>query len=96
VIVVWTVTALDHIAAIMQYVSQTSHIYAEQVAQRILHRGKQLESFPESGRVVPEVGKPDTREIIEQPYRVIYRVTETRVEIVAVVHARRADVAGKL
>lgn len=90
--VVWTETALEHVAAIKLYISQTSAVYAEQVTRRILDRGKQLETFPESGRVVPEVGRPEIREVFELPYRVIYRVTPQRVEIVAVVHARRADI----
>jgi plasmid stabilization system protein ParE len=59
---------------------------------RIFDRGKQLEAFPESGREVPEVGKPEVRELIEPPYRVIYRLTGDRVEVVAVVHARRGDI----
>ena len=91
-IVVWTETALDHLAGIKQYISQTSQIYAEQVVRRIIDRGKQLEAFPESGREVPEVGKPDVREVMELPYRVIYRVKRDRVEVVAVVHERRSDI----
>jgi len=92
VIVVWTETAVEHLAGIRQYISQTSPIYAEQVVGRILDRGKQLEAFPESGRMVPEVGRPEIREVIEAPYRVIYRVTPQRVEVVFVVHARRAGI----
>ena len=91
-IVVWTETAVEHLAGIRQYISQTSPIYAEQVVGRILDRGKQLEAFPESGRMVPEVGRPEIREVIEAPYRVIYRVTPLRVEVVFVVHARRAGI----
>ena len=90
--VVWTETALEHVAAIKQYISQTSVVYAERVARRILDRGKRLETFPESGRMVPEVGRPEIREVFELPYRVIYRVAARRVEILAVVHARRADI----
>jgi hypothetical protein len=45
VIVVWIETALDHLAGIKQYISQTSRIYAEQVVRRIFDRGKQLEAF---------------------------------------------------
>jgi plasmid stabilization system protein ParE len=92
VTVVWTETALEHVAAIKQYISQTSPLYAELVMRRILGRGKQLEAFPESGRVVPEVGRPEIREVFELPYRVIYRISGDRVEVVAVVHARRADI----
>lgn len=91
-IVVWTEPALENLAGIRQYISQTSSLYAEQMLRRILERGKQLEAFPESGRVVPEIGKPDVREVIEQPYRVIYRVKAASVEVLAVVHARRAEV----
>ena len=65
-IVVWTETALEHLAGIRQYISQTSPIYAEQVVRRILERGKQLEAFPESGRVVPEVGRPETGQCPEK------------------------------
>src|SRR2546430_16208928 len=46
--------------------------------------------IPESGRSVPEYHQPDVREVLESPYRIIYRVHEHRVEILAVVHARRA------
>jgi toxin ParE1/3/4 len=92
VIVVWTDTALEHLAGIKQYISQTSPLYAELVVRRILGRGKQLEAFPESGRMVPKLERPEVREVIEAPYRVIYRLSEDHVEVVAVVHARRADI----
>lgn len=79
--VVWTETALEHIAGIKRYIAQTSQLYAELTVRRILGRGKQLDAFPESGRVVPEVGRPEIREVIEQPYRVMYRVLPDRVEV---------------
>ncbi len=63
-IVVWTETALDHLAGINQHISRTSAVYAEQVLRRLFDRGKQIEAFPESGRVVPEVGAPEVREVI--------------------------------
>ena len=91
-IVVWTETAIEHLAGIKQYISQTSPIYAEQLVRRVLDQGKQLEAFPESGRMVPEVGRKGIREVIEAPYRVICRVTTQHVEVVFVVHARRAGI----
>lgn len=89
-IVLWTETALGHLAAIQQYISQTSPFYAERMVQRILDRGPQLAAFPESGRVVPEAARPEVREVFEGPYRVIYRIAAARVEVLAVVHGRRA------
>jgi plasmid stabilization system protein ParE len=39
---------------------------------------------------------PTLREVIEWPYRVIYRVQPAQVEVLAVVHGRRLDaVPGK-
>lgn len=87
--VVWTDTALGHLGAIRQYISQTSPFYAERMVQRIMARAPQLAAFPDSGRVVPEVGQPDIREVIEGPYRVIYRHQHDRLVVLAVVHGRR-------
>jgi len=44
-----------------------------------------LEAFPESGRVVPEIGLPEYREVVyRHSYRVIYRVEKNRVAILTV------------
>jgi toxin ParE1/3/4 len=62
------------------------------IVRRITERARQLADFPASGRVVPEIARPEIREILEQPYRIIYRIRPERVEILAVVHGRRADI----
>ncbi|MBK6422856.1 MAG: type II toxin-antitoxin system RelE/ParE family toxin [Gemmatimonadetes bacterium] len=90
--ILWTATAVGHLAAIHEYISQTSPFYADRMVQRILARGPQLTTFPDSGRAVPEVGRSDIREVIEGPYRVIYRVTESQVAVLAVVHGRQARI----
>jgi len=91
VTVVWTASALGHLGALRQYISQTSPVYAERMVQRILARAPQLAAFPDSGRQVPEVSRPDIREVIEGPYRVIYRRTTDRVEILAIVHSGQGE-----
>ncbi len=52
-----------------------------------------LEMFPESGRVVPEIGLPEFREVVyRNAYRVIYRVEKSRVAILTVRNfAQRLD-----
>jgi len=87
--IVWSATALGQLAAIREYISQTSPFYGERMVQRILARAPQLLAFPDSGRIVPEVGREEIREVIEGPYRVIYRRTSTRLEVLAVVHGRQ-------
>jgi plasmid stabilization system protein ParE len=92
VTILWTATAVGHLAAIREYISQTSPFYADRMVERILARGPQLVTFPDSGRQVPEVGRPEIREVIEGPYRVIYRVTGSQIAVLAVVHGRRASI----
>lgn len=51
---------------------------------------ERLESFPESGRFVPEIsGRRDLREVIHGEYRIIYRLESERISILTVRHARR-------
>jgi toxin ParE1/3/4 len=85
----WTETALDHVRAIRDHIAADSPFFAERMAEQILSRSAQLSEHPRSGRVVPEREDPNVREIIEEPYRVIYRVWHDRVEVLAVVHGRR-------
>ena len=58
--------------------------------QRLLTGVGQLGRFPERGRMVPEVGRKDIREVMQAPYRVVYRVDAKRVVILTVRHMRRA------
>jgi toxin ParE1/3/4 len=87
--VVWSESALQQLAAIHQYIAQTSVVYADGVVDRIWHRGGQLAAFPDSGREVPEYKRPDIREIIQGSYRVIYRRAADTVEVLAVIHGAR-------
>jgi len=44
---------------------------------------------PERGRVVPEVGRTDIREIFVKSYRLMYQVTKREVFILAFIHGAR-------
>ena len=48
-----------------------------------------LRRFPESGRVVPELGREEIRELLVGSYRVIYRRSKNRIEIAMVRHQAR-------
>ena len=85
----WTEQAVDQLSAIADYFSQTSPVYAETLVTRVdahLHR---LLDFPEVGRLIPEADAPSVREVIEWPYRVIYRIRPEAIEVLAIVHVRR-------
>ena len=48
-----------------------------------------LSRFPRRGRVVPELNRPDIRELLYERYRVIYRVGPRWIEVLTVRHGRR-------
>jgi toxin ParE1/3/4 len=85
----WTEQAVNQLGTIAEYISLASPIYAEQVVERLVARLRQAQDFPESGRHVPEAGQIELRELIESPYRVIYRVHPAAIEVIAVVHGRQ-------
>lgn len=64
-------------------------LYAQRMIDRLTRRSEQIGHFPQSGRVVPEFELPDIREVIEGPYRIVYRILPKQVDILAVVHGSR-------
>ena len=57
--------------------------------RRVVNLTRSLARFPRPGRVVPEFGDDQIRELLAYSYRIIYRVLEREVLIVAVVHGKR-------
>ena len=87
--VLWTENALKHLLDIYEYISQNSPTYATRMVDRLTRRSEQIANFPMSGREVPDYDAKDIREVIEKPYRIIYRVNPDQIDILAVVHAAR-------
>ena len=85
----WTEHAVSQLAAIAEYISIVSPIYAEQTVDRIVLRLRQAQEFPTSGRRVPEAAALDVRELLEFPYRLIYRADGDTIEVLALVHGRQ-------
>ena len=85
----WSPEALRDLEAIRNYVAEDSPRYAALVVERIVAAVERLGTFPESGRMVPEIGDPAIREVIVDPYRVVYRVRGNTTEVVTVFRATR-------
>ena len=43
--------------------------------------------FPQLGRVVDRYQRPDIRELVENPYRILYRIQREAVEVIDVFHS---------
>jgi addiction module RelE/StbE family toxin len=87
--VAWSPEALDDVDAIAEYIARDSAFYAQAVVAKIIEASRTLADFPFTGRVVPELEKDDVRERFIYSYRLIYRIEEARILIVAVIHGKR-------
>ena len=87
--VVWTEEARDCLRQIRAYIAEDSPKAAEEMVNRLIRRGDQLDLAPARGRRVPEYPEAELRELLERPYRIIYRQLDDCVEIVSVMHYRR-------
>ena len=88
--VFWTSLAERHLVDIYGFIAETSPEFALRVVDRLTRRSQQIGRFPESGRVVPELGRPAVREVFEGPYRLVYHVKDTQVDVIAVIHGARS------
>ena len=83
----WTDTAVRHLLGIYEHIAQDSPVYAQRMIDRLTRRSEQIATFPLSGRMVPEYEAQDIHEVIEKPYRLIYRVKSDQVDVLAVMHS---------
>jgi plasmid stabilization system protein ParE len=88
----WSVIARGDLEAIADVIAEDNAINALRVVERIEGRAERLATLPERGRIVPELrwhGVLAFREVIEPPWRLVYRVEERRVLVLAVLDGRR-------
>lgn len=84
--IIWAPSALEDIEKIAQYIARDSEEQAFLFVRRLLSSVKRLEDFPDSGRIIPEIGRPNNREIIYSNYRIMYKLSENEVWITGIIH----------
>jgi len=82
--IMWTNEALARLRDIKKYIAQNNPDRARQFIQKIIDRTDILISNPQIGRVVPEVSRPEIRELLLKNYRIVYRVKKDCIEILTV------------
>jgi addiction module RelE/StbE family toxin len=85
----WTENAIGHLVNIYEYIAINSPTYGKRMVDRITRRSEQIAEQPLSGRKVPEYDAEDIRELIEKPYRIVYRIKQDQIDVVAVIHGAR-------
>ena len=85
----WSLLAIERISEVAEYIAHEDPVAAQRWVEETFSRVGQLERFPDSGRRVPEAPeRRDLREIIHGSYRIIYRVSHKRVDILTVRHGQ--------
>ncbi len=87
--IVWSRRAVQDLDTLTAFIAADSPAYAGVVLKNIVNQTRILARFPRAGRKVPELDDENVRELIVYSYRIIYRLQDGEVLIVAVIHGKR-------
>lgn len=91
-LVLWSDSAESDLTEILQYILQRNPENLEAIFTKLESEAKQLNRFPERGRVIPELAEQyitNYRERIVDSWRSIYKIMGDQVLIAAVIDGRR-------
>ena len=87
----WAKTAEQDLEAIVDYIALDSIDEALKILTKLRDGAAMLASMPQRGRLVPELraqGISAYHELIVSPWRIIYRIGERQVHVLAVIDSR--------
>lgn len=90
--IIWSPKAILDLNRIVDFISRDKKEAALQWARLIHHKVSRLQRLPKSGRVVPEAGRLDIREILIGDYRVVYKIG-SQISVLTVFHGSKEDLA---
>ncbi|MDP3301595.1 MAG: type II toxin-antitoxin system RelE/ParE family toxin [Sulfuricurvum sp.] len=88
----WTLNAKSDLLNIIEYIKKDSPSNANDIYLKIREEAHSSNFFPLKGRVVPELQKEGItlyREVIASPWRIIYKVGNDTVYIMAILDSRQ-------
>ncbi len=89
--VVWSPTAYKDLDLIAEYIARDSIDRAAFFVTKLMTQADHvLVSYPNSGRIIPEMNDESWRELIYGAYRIMYRIKENGdVRVSGVIHGAR-------
>ena len=78
------------LAAALDYIAAERPSAALRWLDEVMVHSRSLAQFPDRGRMVPELQRPEIREVLVDPYRIPYRRDDDQVTVLAVLHDRQA------
>jgi len=90
--VIWASIAENDLARIIEYIANDSSANALKVLNKLKEKAANLHHSPKRGRIIPELqenGIYQYRELMVAPWRLMYRVQEDKVYVLAVLDSRQ-------
>jgi addiction module RelE/StbE family toxin len=88
----WAGVAENDLKGIVEYIAEDSPVNALKILKKIKQKASSLYALPERGRIVPELQEQGImiyRELIIPPWRIIYRISETKIYVLSVLDGRQ-------
>ncbi|TFH65216.1 MAG: type II toxin-antitoxin system RelE/ParE family toxin [Gemmatimonadales bacterium] len=87
--IVWSEGARRELDEAVSYIAEDSIASAIRILEQILGSAESLGTLGERGRVVPERGDPSIRELLVDPFRLLYHLRDSDIVILGILHQRR-------
>jgi plasmid stabilization system protein ParE len=87
--IVWSPLAIERASEIAEYIAQDKPSAAEKWINTVFSKVEKLKSAPEIGRIVPEIGNDQFRELIYGNYRIVYRIEKKQISILTIRHGKQ-------
>jgi len=88
----WSRKALETLNDGLGYIAQFNPDAAHQLRLSIQSALEHARAFPKAGRMVPEEADPSIREVLREPFRIIYEIHSKELRVLAVRRMERAPV----
>lgn len=90
--VIWAKTAENDLLKIIEYIAQDNRSNALKILKKIKKQVVGLYHSPERCRIVPELydqGITQYREMVIKPWRILYRISNSKVYVLSVLDSRQ-------
>ncbi len=85
----WSPKAIEDLVESNIFIARENPEAARNIISEVYEARISIKEFPEKGRIVPEVGKADIREIFCRGYRIIYQIETKKISILRIRHMRQ-------
>ena len=92
--VVWSPRAMERATEIARHIAEDDPAAAERWVDSVFDKANAIPPFPSRAARVPEVERPDVRQVFHGSYRIIFRFDDTKVEVLTVRHGAQLLKSG--